>query len=115
VTLAASALFPSSSPSLEADAIALDQFIGLLFRYADERTFVSWRAFPDDADKGRPVFIESSIVTDDRAQLAEAATYWATKAAQFPAAGRLLPADRDVREREARPRDGSREWARALG
>jgi hypothetical protein len=84
VTLAASALFPSSSPSLEADAIALDQFIGLLFRYADERTFVSWRAFPDDADKGRPVFIESSIVTDDRAQLAEAATYWATKAAQFP-------------------------------
>jgi hypothetical protein len=84
VTVAASALFPSSPSALEADPIALGQFIQLLFRYADERTFVSWRAFPDDADKGRPVFIESSIVTDDRAQLAEAATYWATKAAQFP-------------------------------
>jgi hypothetical protein len=84
VTVAASALFPSSSPSLEADAIALDQFVGLLFRYADERTFVSWRAFPDDADKGAPVFIESSIVTDDTRTLARPRPTGRRKAAQFP-------------------------------
>lgn len=84
MTAVAGSLALAPASPLEADAIALDQFIGLLFRYADERTFVSWRAFPDDADKGRPVFIESSIITDARAHLAEAATYYATKAAQYP-------------------------------
>lgn len=82
MTLAASVSSSLVPSALEADAIALDQFIQLLFRYADERTFVSWRAFPDDADKGAPIFIQSSIVIEDHSALAEAATYWATMAAQ---------------------------------
>lgn len=77
---------------LEADARELDRFVHALFCYADAGTVVSWRAFPDDADKGFPVFIEASHVTEDGLDhLVEAATFYATKAAQHPTPAVFCP------------------------
>jgi hypothetical protein len=71
--------------TLHADAATLTTFVDALFRYVDEGTFVSFRAFRDDADKTAPVFIES-VPVDDRGTpaIAEFATAFATRAAQFP-------------------------------
>lgn len=65
-----------------ADREALTTFVDALFRYADEGTFVSWRAFREDVKNAPPVFIESSPITADRAALVTTAAQYATRAAQ---------------------------------
>lgn len=73
--------------SLAADYIALATFLDALFRYADEGTYVSWRAFRDDTKDAPPVFIESSQIGDGPEQLApiaDLAAAYASRAAQFP-------------------------------
>ncbi len=72
---------------LQADYLALATFLDALFRYADERTFVSWRAFRDDTKDAPPVFIESSQIGNESeplAPIADAAAAYATRAAQHP-------------------------------
>lgn len=70
--------------ALTADRAQLATFLDALFRYADEGTYVSWRAFRDDVKNAPPVLIESSQVTGDPADLLDAAERTATAAARFP-------------------------------
>jgi hypothetical protein len=60
--------------------------VDALFRYADEGTFVSWRAFRDDTKAAPPVFIASTSVPalDAIAELARTAMEAATDAATRP-------------------------------
>ena len=72
--------------TLQADYLVLATFLDALFRYADVGTWVAWRAFRDDADKTRPVFIEWSQIADivtPLSPIADAAAALATRAAQF--------------------------------
>lgn len=65
---------------LKADRDQIARFVGALFRHADEDTFVSLRAFYDDAKK---VFgIEAYPLRGDLDGLVAAATSFATRAAQ---------------------------------
>lgn len=66
---------------LTADRNAIAAFLGALFRYADDGTFVSWRAFRDDTKDAPPVFIESSLVSEERSYLIDVAEALATRAA----------------------------------
>lgn len=69
----------------QAHAPALTQFVDALFRYADEGTYVSWRAFRDDTKDAPPVFIRSSQVDAyDLAGVKDSAIACATEAALFP-------------------------------
>lgn len=72
---------------LTAEALVLATFLNALFPYADEGTYVSWRAFRDDTKDAPPVFIESSQIAEGDTPLvaiADAAAAYATRAAQFP-------------------------------
>lgn len=69
---------------LSADRMELAAFLDALFRYADNATFVSWRAFRDDTKDAPPVFIASSLITDERTALIESAEAYANRAAAFP-------------------------------
>jgi hypothetical protein len=76
---------------LEANRDDLAAFIDGLFRYADDGTFVSWRAFRDDTKDAPPVFIAGTAVTDDRTELVETAVLAATDAAQHPTPAVFCP------------------------
>ncbi|MFT8247293.1 PriCT-2 domain-containing protein, partial [Roseomonas sp. BN140053] len=69
---------------LRPSADELAAFVGALFRYADEGTFISLRAF-DQRDRARPpVHVEGVPVRGDLARLVERATAVAGKAANTP-------------------------------
>lgn len=59
----------------------LAAFVDALFRYADEGTYVSWRAFRDDTKDAPPVFIAATSITADRNTLVDTAVAAATDAA----------------------------------
>lgn len=66
-------------PPREPDAQAIGQFVSAMFRYADEGTFVSLRAFQER--ENRPVFINGAPVGPDLHPLAEIAARSARRAA----------------------------------
>jgi hypothetical protein len=70
--------------ALAAHAPDLSSFVDALFRYADEGTYVSWRAFRDDTKDAPPVFIASTSLEQDRAALIDTAIAAATDAASRP-------------------------------
>lgn len=72
--------------TLIADALTLATFVNGLFRYADEGTFVSWRAFRDDTKDAPPVFIAATQIPAEHAlaAIAAAGVDYATRAAQHP-------------------------------
>lgn len=68
---------------LPPDRAQLAAFLDALFRYADDGTFVSWRAFRDDVKNAPPVLIESTAVGGDRERLVDDAERYAAAAAAF--------------------------------
>jgi hypothetical protein len=65
---------------LQADADQISRFVDALFRYADEGSYVSLRAFRDDANA---VFaIETHAISSNLASLTDAAAALATRAAR---------------------------------
>jgi hypothetical protein len=67
---------------LQADRGQIARFVDALFRYADEGTYVSLRAFHDDANS---VFaIEAHRVMSDPEALVAAAAALASRAARAP-------------------------------
>ena len=106
--------FDRGDAMLEPDRDQLEIFVEALFRHAGGQGFVSAarvlrgrrrQAVPDHADKpGR------RLAVSDRRRRGRC-----PPRRQLPAAGRVLPAARDVSQQQRRRREGHRRRARALG